>query len=143
MMIVVVIAAVVLIGGGWMLFGNKASAPADQNQTVLPPERETQPTDESTVSGEVVTFEVSASNFKFSEQEMQVKVGDTVKIVVTSIGGTHDFVLDEFDIKTKVLSSEQSETIEFVADKAGTFEFYCSIGNHRQMGMVGNLIVGE
>jgi uncharacterized cupredoxin-like copper-binding protein len=31
--------------------------------------------------------------------------------------------------------------VQFVADKTGTFEFYCSVGNHRQMGMVGTLVV--
>ena len=35
----------------------------------------------------------------------------------------------------------QIDEVEFVVDKAGTFEYYCSVGNHRQMGMVGKLIV--
>jgi len=32
-------------------------------------------------------------------------------------------------------------SVTFVADKTGTFEYYCSVGNHRAQGMVGKLIV--
>ncbi|MEY4731380.1 MAG: hypothetical protein RL681_326, partial [Candidatus Parcubacteria bacterium] len=46
-----------------------------------------------------------------------------------------------FNAATKVLTDGQSETIEFVANKAGTFEYYCSVGSHRQMGMKGTLTV--
>jgi len=53
----------------------------------------------------------------------------------------HDFVVDEFGAKTDTLQTGQSDTITFVADKTGTFEYYCSVGNHRAMGMKGNLIV--
>ena len=72
---------------------------------------------------------------------MTVNVGDTVRITLRNTGGMHDLKIDEFNAKTKVLQSGEEETIEFVVDKAGTFEYYCSIGTHRQMGMVGTLTV--
>ena len=53
----------------------------------------------------------------------------------------HDWVLDEFNAKTKVIQGGQTDTVEFTASKAGTFEYYCSVGQHRQMGMVGKFIV--
>jgi plastocyanin len=34
-----------------------------------------------------------------------------------------------------------STFIEFVANKKGKFEYYCSVGEHRAMGMKGNLVV--
>lgn len=89
----------------------------------------------------VVTFNVSGENFAFNPTEMRVKVGDTVKVTFTNASGTHDWVLDEFDVRTQILEEGQSETVEFVATTAGTYEYYCSVGNHRAMGMVGNLIV--
>ena len=49
--------------------------------------------------------------------------------------------IDEFNAKTRVLNKGEEETITFVADKAGTFEYYCSVGQHRANGMVGKLIV--
>ena len=72
---------------------------------------------------------------------MKLRKGDTVKIVFKNSGGMHDWVIDEFSAKTKRIAANQEDTIQFVADKAGTFEYYCSVGNHRQMGMKGNLIV--
>lgn len=86
-------------------------------------------------------FTVTASNFKFDPSQIQVKKGETVRIVFKNNGGSHDFRLDEFKASTKVIQGGQQETIEFVADKTGQFEYYCSVGNHRQMGMKGTLVV--
>lgn len=99
--------------------------------------------DISLTEDEIKTFNVSGSNFKFDVTEMKVKKGETVRIVFTNSQGMHDWVIDEFDARTKILEEGMSETIEFVADQAGTFEYYCSVGNHKAMGMVGNLIVEE
>lgn len=76
----------------------------------------------------------------FSLNEIRVKKGDTVKIHITNTAGTHDFTLDEFGIK-KETPLNQVVDVEFVADKAGTFEYYCSKYNHRALGQRGNLIV--
>ncbi len=91
----------------------------------------------------VVTVEVEGGAFYFDPKEITVNKGDTVKIVFTNVGGVHDWVIDEFDARTKVLQAGETETITFVADQTGTFEYYCSVGNHRAQGMVGNLIVKE
>lgn len=93
------------------------------------------------MEGEAKTVKVTGSNFKFNPAEIRVKKGDTVKIVFTNSGGTHDFVIDEFNVRTPVIEGGETAEVEFVADKTGTFEYYCSVGQHRQMGMVGNLIV--
>jgi len=89
----------------------------------------------------VKTFEIDSENFKFSLKEIKVKQGDKVRIVVENDEGMHDWNIDEFNAKTKVLKAGESETVEFIADKKGTFEYYCSVGQHRANGMVGNLIV--
>jgi cytochrome c oxidase subunit 2 len=89
----------------------------------------------------VKTFNVTASNYKFSTSAMSVNKGDTVRITLKNTDGTHDLKVDGYDVKTKLLSSGQEDTIEFTADKIGTFDFYCTYGNHRQMGMKGTLTV--
>lgn len=89
----------------------------------------------------VKSFSVSGQNFSFSPSEIRVKKGDSVKVTFTSTSGMHDFVIDAYNVKTSILKNGQSETVTFVADKAGTFEYYCGVGNHRAMGMVGKLIV--
>lgn len=86
-------------------------------------------------------FTVSAGNYYFAPSVMKVKKGDTVKITVNNSGGMHDLKIDAFEAATKKLKSGESETITFVADEIGTFDYYCSIGDHRLMGMVGKLIV--
>lgn len=92
-------------------------------------------------SARVVSLAVSGSNFTFSPSQLKVKMGDKVRVTFTNSGGTHDWKLDEFGVATKVLQGSASETVEFVANKKGTFEYYCSVGEHRAMGMKGNLIV--
>jgi plastocyanin len=70
-----------------------------------------------------------------------VKKGDTVTITFKNSVGFHDWKLDEFKAATAKLAAGKEETVTFVADKTGTFEYYCSVGQHRANGMVGNLIV--
>lgn len=153
----VVIALAVL--GGIFLMGRSKTAPAQPAQTaavasptsaqgvVVEVTEEVSPTgavvtDTKTTPGVEKTFAIEASSFKFNPATITVKKGDIVKIVLTNKGGTHNWMLDEFEgAKTKTLQAGQTDTISFVADKAGTYEYYCSIGNHRQMGMVGKLIV--
>ena len=87
------------------------------------------------------TFTVSGQNFSFTPNTLTVNKGDKVKITFQNTGGFHDFRIDEFNVKTAQLGSGKSETVEFTADKTGTFEYYCSVGNHRAMGMTGKLTV--
>lgn len=86
-------------------------------------------------------FNVSGANFTFDTKEIRVKRGDTVVINFKSSGGFHDWVLDEFNAKTSQVQTGQTSSVTFVADRTGTFEYYCSVGTHRQQGMVGKLIV--
>jgi len=92
-------------------------------------------------AGVAKEFTVVGSNYKFSLAEIKVKKGDLVKINFRSESGFHDFKIDEFGARTKQLQAGGTETISFVADKTGTFEYYCSVGSHRATGMVGKLIV--
>ena len=89
----------------------------------------------------VKEFTVIGSNFTFTPNTITVNKGDTVKITFQAVSGFHDLTLDEFAVATKQLQAGESETIQFVADKTGSFEYYCSVGNHRAMGMKGMLTV--
>ena len=94
------------------------------------------------VEGEVV-IDVYGQNFSFSPSEIKVKKGDKVTINFKSASGFHDFVIDEFAVATKQVQTGGESSVTFIADKAGTFEFYCSVGKHREMGMVGTLVVED
>jgi len=89
------------------------------------------------------TFEVSGTNFAFSETEISVKKGTTVTINFVSEDGFHDWVVDEFDAATEKVETGGTTSVTFVADEAGSFEYYCSVGQHRANGMVGTLTVTE
>ena len=39
----------------------------------------------------------------------------------------HNLNIDEFNVHTKELSYFQTDSVLFLADKAGTFEYYCSV----------------
>ena len=94
-----------------------------------------------TMMAKTQTFNVSGSNFAFSVKEIKVKKGDTVKINFSSADGFHDWVIDAFNAHTSRVNSGQSASVEFTADQVGTFEYYCSVGSHRSLGMTGKLIV--
>lgn len=79
---------------------------------------------------------------RFSTKEITVKKGDKVKINVTVTSGTHNFNIDEYDIHEETPLNEQV-TIEFTADKAGKFIYYCSKPGHRMFGHWGVLNVVE
>lgn len=92
-----------------------------------------------TVSGQSIV--VTGENMMFSPAEIRVKRGETITIRFTSRDGLHNWMLDAFNASTKTIGSGQTDSVTFVADKIGTFEYYCGVSNHRQQGMVGKLIV--
>lgn len=97
----------------------------------------------SPVAETIKSFMVLGSNYKFSLGEMRVKKGDRVRVTFKNIEGFHDFKIDEFSVSTKQINAGQEEIIEFVASKTGSFEFYCSVGQHRANGMKGTLVVNS
>lgn len=97
-----------------------------------------------TVSGTTTPendFTVTGYNFGFTPSTLTVHKGDHVKISFVNSGGVHDFVIDEFHVATPRIETNASTTVEFDANQAGTFQYYCSVGNHRAMGMWGTLTV--
>ena len=74
-------------------------------------------------------------------KQLKAKKGDTVKITFKNSEGIHDWVIDEFNARTPRIQSGQSAQVEFVANKTGSFVYYCSVGEHRAQGMWGTLVV--
>lgn len=125
--LVLIVLAVVFFSGK----GTKVEAPVSTNTEAVPT---------VSVTGEK-EFVVSGQNFSFIPNLITVKKGDKVKITFKSVDGFHDFGIDEYNIITKQLKSPAEEVLEFTADKTGSFEYYCSVGTHRAMGMWGTLKV--
>lgn len=90
---------------------------------------------------EVKVVEVEGGSYYFEPNEIRVNEGDTVRVVFNSVDMMHDFVIDEFDAASEIAQAGETVEVTFTANKAGEYEYYCSVGNHRAQGMVGTLIV--
>ena len=121
-----------------------SSQPVAPEPTSTPGEQEVMasPSAETTATAEnTKEFTVTGLNYSFDLKEIKVKEGDTVKVTFKNTEGFHDFRVDEFNAASKQIPAGSEDVITFVANKKGTFEYYCSVGQHRKMGMVGKLIV--
>jgi len=146
----ILISAVIIVGFAGYLWYQRGGSPEVSPSPSLSPVVSVSPTVSPTVQAStsvsptasaVKTFNVSGKEYSFTPNVIRVKKGDTVKIVFNNTGGQHNWVIDQFNARTPVIGSGQTSTIQFVADKVGTFEYYCSVGSHRALGMKGNLIV--
>lgn len=77
---------------------------------------------------------------QFDVKEITVNEGDMVRLKVKVTKGTHDFNIDEFNIH-QATPLDQEVVIEFKADKAGEFVYYCNMPGHRAAGHWGTLKV--
>jgi nitrous-oxide reductase len=80
-------------------------------------------------SGNTVDVYMTAIRSHFNPEHISVRHGDRVRIHLTSLessrDATHGFAIDKYNINVS-LEPGESETIEFIADKAGVYPFYCS-----------------
>jgi cytochrome c oxidase subunit 2 len=93
--------------------------------------------------GEVHEITVTATKYEFNPNPIRVKKGERVKLIVTAQDHDHGFQLEAFNIQQEIKKGT-SVTVEFTADRAGTFPFHCSkfCGfGHRKM--KGTLVVEE
>ena len=139
------IVVLMVAGGGVLLLRNtnpKSSEIVGQPDLQVPVAEETAvPEAKVETTGKTVEVVVEGSQFKFLPATIKAKKGDTVVVMFKSMGGMHGFTIDEFEVATNQIGDGEEEEMEFVADKTGTFEYYCSVGNHRAQGMKGKLIV--
>ena len=94
-------------------------------------------------SGDAHEFRMTAKKYQFEPNVITVKKGEHVKLVITALDRDHGFKLEAFGINQKLKKGDPA-TIEFTADKAGTFPFQCSdfcgFGHGK---MKGKLVVEE
>ncbi len=112
-------------------------APPRQDTT---PEASPEATPAGTPSAETVTIE--AFDFGFDPSQVTVAIGDTIELF-SSGQAPHNFVIEGHEDEA-VDFPEDGSTVEWtVPDSipAGTYTFYCGIGNHRAEGMEGEIEV--
>ena len=113
------------------------------------------PTTSATSGGATQGFNLDIFDFYFmgvggtidgvKNPQVNVTLGNTVRITVTNkVTMMHNMYVDGYDVQSADVSSlGASATISFVADKEGTFAYYCAIPGHRALGMEGKLVVGS
>jgi cytochrome c oxidase subunit II len=72
--------------------------------------------------GQTKEITVTATNFVFDPQAIQLNVGDTVKLTLKNVNGGHGFAIPDLNVNLK-----NGETATFTVNKAGTFDYNCSI----------------
>lgn len=86
-------------------------------------------------------FVVVASKYKFEPSTITVNKGDRVRLTLKSADVSHGIWIREFGVNLAADAGGQ-KTIEFVADKEGTFNFDCSVYcGEGHLEMSGRLVV--
>src|SRR5690606_37312639 len=77
--------------------------------------------------------------------ELLVEENAVVQInIVNGDGAQHEFAIPDYDVKSDQIGGKGAATaIVFRADRAGIFEYLCSLPGHKAAGMVGRVIVGD
>ena len=89
-------------------------------------------------SNSSVTHIVEAGMFYYAPSTLTVEMGDTV--VWDNVSGFHDVVA--YDGSFFLDACQAPCTIgEITFDTPGTYDYFCSIGNHEDQGMIGTIIV--
>ncbi len=146
--ILIVVIVLVLAGAGvWFVRSQQntdgAMMEGTENSSAMPVPGTTGVT-EMIAEGEAREVVVEGTEFKFEPSTLTFKRGEKIRLVFRNTGKmTHDWVVDELGVRTKVIDGGTEEVLEFTPDKAGTFKYYCSVGKHRENGMEGTLTVTE
>ena len=90
------------------------------------PAGEKQVEEKVVVSEEVKEIKITARQFQFEPSTIEVNKGDRVRLVVTSIDVPHGMAIPEYGINER-LNPGTPVTIEFTAEKDGTFTTFCSV----------------
>ena len=90
---------------------------------------------------EVRQVEVEGFGRDFDPEVIEVEVGETIEFVFTNTGGTHDFVIPQLGVGTEIIGEGETDSFTYTFEEEGTFDFECSVANHAEEGMVGEIIV--
>jgi len=118
--------------------GNKTTEVLEKKVVAVPPVGDTNVKEFSMTSFVKV---VDGKYFpQYSLKEITVNKGDKVRIKITVTSGMHDFKIDEYNVYADTQPNKEY-IVEFTADKAGEFIYYCTKPGHREKGQWGTLKV--
>jgi heme/copper-type cytochrome/quinol oxidase subunit 2 len=90
-------------------------------------------------AGKLVRIRMTARKYRFDPNIITVKQGDQVELIITAIDRDHGIAIPAFGINQR-LKKGVPMRVSFVANKAGTFPFHCSVfcglGHRRMKGKI-------
>ncbi|MEO5918773.1 MAG: cupredoxin domain-containing protein [Candidatus Limnocylindrales bacterium] len=87
-------------------------------------------------------YVIVASEFAFAPNEIQIRPGQTVNIVLDNRGALyHDLTISDLDFALAADPAERRAGALTVLE-SGRYRFICSVPGHEAAGMSGTLIVG-
>jgi heme/copper-type cytochrome/quinol oxidase subunit 2 len=84
---------------------------------------------------QAIVIDMIAKNWEFQPATVTVSEGDVVRLNINSIDVDHGISLLDFNVSEK-LESGQTTSLEFVADRKGSFTFFCNVycgSGHKEM----------
>jgi len=137
--IIIVVVLILLAGGVWYYTSTIPTTTVPNDNATSTTVVNINTTNE--IQKTVKEFTVIGTSYSFNPTTITVKKGDTVRINFKDEGGFHDLVISGYDVATKRINTGETSTVEFIADKAGTFSYACSVGDHATRGMTGTFVV--
>jgi plastocyanin domain-containing protein len=86
-------------------------------------------------------FTLTVKNYRYAPGRIEVAQGDLVKLTVKSEDVDYSLTIDAYRVSRRVPAGGMT-TIEFLADRAGTFEYYSNLtSDERHAETKGELVV--
>jgi len=79
-----------------------------------------------------------------SKLVLRVQEGEALLIKMENLGGlTHDLEIEELQFHVNAFAGKTGRGLAFISSgiEPGKYEFYCTVDDHRELGMVGTLVV--
>ncbi len=101
----------------------------------------TSTTQTTTSQGTVKQITVHESNaYTITPSTINLNKGDIVTITIIDDSGTHNLFVDGYNVRSQIINLGQT-SLQFTADKTGTFSMWCEVDGHKGLGMVGQIVV--
>ena len=86
-------------------------------------------------------IKMTAKKYEFNPEEIRVKQGENVRLLITATDRSHGIEIKELGIKVRLEEGKETP-VDFTADKPVEYEFKCSVRcGWRHGSMKGTLIV--
>ena len=93
-------------------------------------------------SGEIFLVARTVEHGGWSPARIVVKQGQTVRLRILAEDVTHGFQLLHFGVNAGAIKTGTTKVVEFTAERAGEFPFYCSVRcSPLHMALMGTLVV--